>query len=198
MKLKRGSISKLSDNQLVWLYVDTRKHEYLSELYLRYLPQVYGVCLYRSADAGQAEAAVVDIFEAMPDKLAAEAADCADFPQWLYRTVVAHLRHRNGETETDTCKPKVLGAEAAAVVDLLLKEDKGPIDKLLYAPAATLSRSQKICLQLFFVGKMSFADIADKSGVLISDVRGHIISGLENLAAAVNPADEKAVTDETH
>lgn len=81
--MQQVNLSKLSDRELVELYLDDQKQLYFSMLYSRYADKVYGKCLSMLKDSMLAEDAAQEIFTKIFLKLATFN-DKAKFSTWLY------------------------------------------------------------------------------------------------------------------
>ena len=73
---------QLSDEQLLAAYVEKNDVQALGDLYERYMPMVYGVCLKILKDAGKSEDAVMAIYEELTRKVKVH--EVASFRGWLY------------------------------------------------------------------------------------------------------------------
>ena len=63
------NISKLSDEELLTHYIKSGDTEYFGELYNRYIPLTYGLCLKYLQDEDQAQEAVMQMFEDLLPKI---------------------------------------------------------------------------------------------------------------------------------
>ena len=59
----KRNISKLSDEELLIHYTKSGDTEYFGELYNRYIPLLYGLCLKYLHDEDRAQEAVMQLFE---------------------------------------------------------------------------------------------------------------------------------------
>ena len=64
----KKNISKLTDEELLQQYTDSGKTEYFGELYNRYIPLLYGLCLKYLSDEARAQDAVMQLFEELLSK----------------------------------------------------------------------------------------------------------------------------------
>lgn len=76
-------MKQLSDEELVYLYIDTQQNPYFEQLYERYCDKVYRKCLSFTKDPVQAEDLTHDIFLKLVIKLAGFRGQ-AKFSTWLY------------------------------------------------------------------------------------------------------------------
>ncbi len=65
----KRNISKLSDEELLIHYTKSGDTEYFGELYNRYIPLLYGLCLKYLHDEDRAQEAVMQLFEDLLPKL---------------------------------------------------------------------------------------------------------------------------------
>lgn len=81
-------ISKLSDEELLIHYTKSGDTEYFGELYNRYIPLLYGLCLKYLHDEDRAQEAVMQLFEDLLPKLGNY--EIKVFKPWLYRVAKNH------------------------------------------------------------------------------------------------------------
>ena len=65
----KRNISRLSDEELLIHYTKSGDTEYFGELYNRYIPLLYGLCLKYLHDEDRAQEAVMQLFEDLLPKL---------------------------------------------------------------------------------------------------------------------------------
>ncbi len=80
-----------SDEELLSLFKDTSKAEYFQQLYERYIPLIYGLCLKYLQNTEQSQDAVIDIFENLSQKI--QGYEIKIFKNWLYSVVKNHCFH---------------------------------------------------------------------------------------------------------
>jgi Ca-activated chloride channel homolog len=99
----KRNISKLSDEELLIHYTKSGDTEYFGELYNRYIPLLYGLCLKYLHDEDRAQEAVMQLFEDLLPKLGNY--EIKVFKPWLYRVAKNHclqlLRKENKEIPLD-------------------------------------------------------------------------------------------------
>jgi len=81
---EKSDILQLSDEDLLFSYKESGKSIYVRELYSRYIPLLYGVCLKYLKDAGSAQNAVMRLFDDLLYKIADYDIDV--FQSWIYST----------------------------------------------------------------------------------------------------------------
>lgn len=99
----KRNISRLSDEELLIHYTKSGDTEYFGELYNRYIPLLYGLCLKYLHDEDRAQEAVMQLFEDLLPKLGNY--EIKVFKPWLYRVAKNHclqlLRKENKEIPLD-------------------------------------------------------------------------------------------------
>lgn len=102
MFLKR-KLSKLEDDELLRCYAESGLTDYFGELYNRYIPLLYGVCLKYLQDADRAQDAVMEIFEELLPRISSYEINV--FRTWIYSVARNHclqlLRKENKEIPID-------------------------------------------------------------------------------------------------
>lgn len=81
-------MSKLSDKELLNLYKDSGKNIYFRELFNRYLPLIYGVCLKYLKSNDNAQNAVMQLYENLLNRITDYEIDV--FQPWIYSIVKNH------------------------------------------------------------------------------------------------------------
>ncbi len=77
----KGKISDYSDEELLQAFRQSNDMKYFAELYTRFVPKLYGLCLKYLADREAARDAVMDVFQQLPEKIAQY--EIANFNSWL-------------------------------------------------------------------------------------------------------------------
>jgi len=94
---KRADITKLTNDELFELSRGEDQPVWFGELYRRYIPMVYGLCLKYLGNEADAQDAVMDLFEEVSGKI--KQYDIQNFHTWLYSVVknhcLARLRREN-------------------------------------------------------------------------------------------------------
>ena len=118
----RRNISSYSDSELVRLYKETGESDYFGELYNRYIPLIYGLCLKYLQEEVKAQDAVMQLFEDLLPKLSRY--EIREFRTWIYSVAKNYcfqlLRKENLEIATDFDQQFV---ETYDILHLLDKEE---------------------------------------------------------------------------
>lgn len=176
----RKSQSDKTDEELVSLYRADQNLEWLSTLFLRYAPLVYGVCLKYLRDREDAKDAVMQIHEKLIVSLLDH--EVHQFRGWLYVFARNHcLMHlRSLKTKSSQEIPISIvenGLSEHPIEDSVLESDMQRLEKCI----AKLGVEQQRCVRLFFLKEQCYKDIAATTGFALSLVRSYIQNGKRNL-----------------
>lgn len=178
---KNKKFLKLSDKALLMKYEHTGKTVYLGELYKRYIPLVYGVCLKYTKDEEMAEESVIQIFDELQREISGN--DAGSFQEKLYEitknSCSLHLQKENRKILIDSDKNSAPSHDD--IIYLLEKENNYELTKKLKHCLEKLPDQQRISLIYFFMEDLSYEEISDKTGYTLSHVIQYIREGLNNL-----------------
>jgi RNA polymerase sigma factor (sigma-70 family) len=169
-----------SDEELLAEYVGGDSPQALGQLYERYMPMVYGVCLKILKDAGKAEDAVMAIYEELPRK--AREHQVESFRGWLYVLARNHclMEWRKAQRRpTDHYAPEDMARHDAveAAFEYELPQGASSLERCL----AALVEQQRQCVTWFYYEDKSYKEIADLLAEELGKVRSHIQNGRRNL-----------------
>lgn len=177
----------LNDNDLLDKYKQTGNIAYFSQLYERYIPLVYGLCLRYLQDADKSQDAVIDIFENLSGKIVGY--EIKSFKNWLYSVVKNHcfyvLRENKKETIVSFDSQFM---ESEDILDLLIEESDKEKEMQLNNCIQKLPSPQRIAIQKFFFEDKSYADIVDETGYNLKSVKSYIQNGKRNLKICIEKA----------
>ena len=180
--LLKKNISKLTDEELLKRFKDSGNNEYFGELYNRYIPLIYGVCLKYLKDADRAQDAVMQLFEDLLPKIGHY--EITVFRTWLHSVVRNHCFQifRREAKEGIMVDLDVTLMESGTILHLLSEdeEDTEELDALKRC-LEKLPEEQSASIRYFFYEEMSYADIVDKTGFPLTKVKSYIQNGKRNL-----------------
>jgi len=182
----KKNISTRTDEELLLQFKNTGNAEYFGELYNRYIPLIYGVCLKYLKDADKSQDAVMQLFEDLLPKI--NNYEITVFRTWLHSVVRNHclqiLRKENREIIVDF---NVNLMESDEVLHLLTEEENEN-EKMaaLKRCMEKLPEAQRVTIQLFFYDEMSYVDIVEKTGYPLSKVKSYIQNGKRNLKICID------------
>lgn len=178
---RRKDISKVTDEELLESYKASADAEVFSQLFDRYIPLLYGVCLDYLRDEDRAHDAVMQLFEDLLPKVLRY--NIGVFRTWLYSVVKNHcLQILNREQKEIPVDFSIAVMESDDIL-YLLPESNDQEEQLeaLNRCLEKLPDAQKISITRFFMEEMSYADIVDETGYQLSKVKSYIQNGKRNL-----------------
>ena len=185
LKFLRRAPVHLSDEQLLEKYVSGGETQYLGQLYERYMPMVYGVCLKILKDTGQAEDAVMGIYEELTRKVKEH--EIESFRGWLYvlaRNYCLMEWRKNNRRPTDLYDDMSRHDVAEQSIEYELPKNGAPLEKCL----DELTSLQRKSVQWFYFEERSYKEIADLIAEDVGKVRSYIQNGRRNLRLCLEKA----------
>jgi RNA polymerase sigma-70 factor (ECF subfamily) len=180
MLLSAKKRTEQSDAELLELFLHTERSEYLGELYNRYIPLVYGLCLKYLKSAEDAEDAVMQIFESLLDKVGRF--EIREFRTWLYSVARNHclqiLRRSTREISTDFSTVVV---ESDAETHLFDRQQQEVRAGALQRCMEQLPVPQRESVRLFFFEEKSYTEVAAITSYHLKSVKSYIQNGKRNL-----------------
>lgn len=182
--LNRQKPVEYTDDELLEQYRETGDSESFGQLYNRYIPLVYGLCLKYLQNEDQSQDAVMEIFENLLPRV--RGYDIKVFKTWLYSVVRNHCFHVLKENKREIIVDFDSSVMESEQILTLLSEDieKEHEDALNYC-MARLSEPQRISIDKFFYEEMSYADIVALTGYDLKSVKSYIQNGKRNLKLCI-------------
>ncbi len=174
--------SGLTDEELISKYRFSHDNSYLGELFLRYLPIVFGVALGVLKNQREAEDLTMTVFHKIASDL--KRVEVKDFSSWLYQLTknLCSIESKKKNAGTNDSK-NILIEELASKDDNSLfinaaedKETKIDANNLRLA-INTLNENQKVCIDLFYMQNKSYQEVADITGFTVNQVKTNIQNG---------------------
>ncbi|MCL2650398.1 MAG: sigma-70 family RNA polymerase sigma factor [Candidatus Azobacteroides sp.] len=184
MSFFKKKISNKSDEDLLDLYGQTNLIDYFGELYNRYIPLIYGLCLKYLQNIEKAEDATMELFEILLPKISGY--EIKNFKTWIYSVTKNHcLQILRKEEQTVFVDFNAEIMESDPVLHLL--EENGSEEEIaaLKHCLEKLPKPQKMSISMFFIEEMSYADIAEQTGFLLKTVKSYIQNGKRNLKICI-------------
>jgi RNA polymerase sigma-70 factor (ECF subfamily) len=161
----------------------SRNNTYLGELFNRYVPLLYGVCLKYLKDSDNAKDAVMQLFENLLDRITDY--DIAAFRPWVYSVTKNHcLQILRKKEQMITVDFNDFVMEFDKIM-YLLEEDKPDRIQSLEDCLEKLPEEQRLSIQYFFKSGLSYAEIANKTGYTLKHVKSYIQNGKRNLKICI-------------
>jgi RNA polymerase sigma-70 factor (ECF subfamily) len=169
-----------SDSDLLQRYKSTHNLGVLAELFLRYQPLVYGVCLKYLRSRDEAKDATMQLFEKLTTILKTH--EVEHFKSWLYITTRNHclMQIRAGKSKfTEDLDPESMENQYFLNHESEpdMESDLSKLEKCI----ETLNTEQKKCVTLFYIQEKCYKEIADSTGFELKNVKSYIQNGKRNL-----------------
>lgn len=177
---KKKVTDEISDENLLERYRKTGDSIYFGQLYDRYIPLMYGVCLKYLQNEDLAQDAVMDIFETLLPKILSY--DIQVFRPWLYNVTKNHclkvLKSKKRELLVDFDAQNV---DFDTTITLLDNDVNKEYETALDYCITILPENQRVTLNMFFSKDMSYADISKSLNVEVKLVKSQLQNGKRNL-----------------
>ncbi|SHI41496.1 RNA polymerase sigma-70 factor, ECF subfamily [Hymenobacter daecheongensis DSM 21074] len=189
------SPTELSDAELLARYRQHGAVADLGVLYERHMPVVFAICRKYLRPDEDAQDAVMQLFEKLIDTLRRH--EVAHFPAWLHATARNHClmmlrsRQRAGPESGPVLVqfPDAAGVESVGAAHLTDDAEEQELTEArlqaLEHALAGLPAAQRRCLELFYLEKKCYRDIAHETGFDLSLVKSHLQNGKRNLRHAL-------------
>lgn len=176
---------EFSDEELLTLIKNGESLSYFGQLYERYIPLIYGLCLKYLKNENQAQDAVIDIFENLSPRI--ESYDINNFKNWMYSVVRNHcfqvLRDNKKEIIVNFDSNIM---ESDSILDLLSEENTDKDKEMALSNCIQhLPEPQRITINKFFYEDKSYADIATETGFNLKSVKSFLQNGKRNLKICI-------------
>lgn len=166
------------------LYKQSKDKACVGELYVRYAPLVLGVSLKYLKNKGEAQDNMMKVFEKLMTALFTS--EVANFKPWLYQIT---------KNECLMLLRKSKKSSPTAIEDLHLTEDTNTMEELeekerlltlLEEVIPNLKENQRVCIELFYLNKKSYSEIAEQTKFSLKEVKSNIQNGKRNLELMMN------------
>jgi RNA polymerase sigma-70 factor (ECF subfamily) len=177
-------IEQYSDATLLDLYKKDKDTKWLGYLFERYSLLVFGVCMKYLKQVNDAKDATQQVFEKAFVEI--NKYEVTYFKSWIYSIAKNHclmqLRGKGHQTVFMDTLPEEFGEELSPIELFDSKDDllEKQIENLGEA-IQHLNQEQKTCIELFYLQKLSYRDIEEKTGFNFQQVKSHIQNGKRNL-----------------
>lgn len=177
-------ISQHTDAELLTLFKQTTQNRYLGELLERYSLLIFGVCIKYLKDQTSAQDATQQVFEKVIKEVVKY--EIPYFKSWLYSVAKNQclMQLRNSSTKIQYTAQEIDEMELTAEDDSGLKLREYLLqDKLeiLHESLLNLNKDQSICIDLFYLQKLSYREIENKTGLTFQQIKSNIQNGKRNL-----------------
>ncbi len=178
--MRPGRYDHITDEQLLSYYNADGNQEWIGILLERYTLLLLGVCMKYLKNEEDAKDSVQQIFL----KVLTEASkyQITYFKSWLYMVAKNHclMKLRGGQSKNlQELTEGLVNAPAEDQKTELIENEK--TYTLLEEAIEELNEEQKQCITLFYIQKLSYNQIVDKTNYSLSQVKSYIQNGKRNL-----------------
>lgn len=175
MFLRRGSTASASDEDLVQRLRGGHQAS-LAALWDRYAHLLFGVGMKYLKDTERSKDVVLDLFTALPELVAKS--DVQHFRPWVHtvmrnRCLMALRKHDPLVHLPEDHLPERDTTEDTTLREATLQQ--------LEAAVEQLKDGQRTCIRLFYLERLSYQQVAARTGLGLDDVRSHLQNGRRNL-----------------
>jgi RNA polymerase sigma-70 factor (ECF subfamily) len=174
------NIAKLSNEELFEIYKKEHQTVHFHELYRRYIPMLYGLCLKYLGNEQDAQDAVMDLFENLTEKVSNY--EITNFHSWLYTVAKNHCLlkiRKEKQVYFEDINEAVM--ENGDFFTLLDEEKSNEEKSALEYCMMELGEEQRISIEYFYYENKSYADIVLLTGYSLNKVKSYIQNGKRNL-----------------
>ena len=179
--MKSSRYDHITDNELLEYYYKDDNPEWIGMLLERYTLLLLGVCMKYLKSEAEAKDAVQQVFLKVLTEVTKKY-EITYFKSWLYMVAKNHclmkLRGQQGKYVTEIRDHHAPAAGAEEKDDILQNEQT-----FVYLEEALqeLNEEQRQCVILFYLQKLSYQQVADKTGYSMLQVKSYIQNGKRNL-----------------
>ena len=182
-----------SDLELITLYKSSNDLEILGQLYHRYTPLVFGVCLKYFKNKEDSKDAVMQLFENLISNLKKH--EVHNFKSWLHVTARNHclMELRKRKQQQNEAFSHYSSEESMEFSLSMHHNDEESIDKdlnLLKECMDKLPGNQKTCMELFYMKEQSYKEVSLNSGFVLNKVKSYIQNGKRNVKNCIEKKRE--------
>jgi len=177
------TVGRFSDEELLHRYREKRDPEILGALYKPYMYLVYGLCMKYLKNREDSQDAVMQIFEVLVRDV--PRFEIRNFKGWLYGVsknyCLMQLRKASGETEKHREFSTSFLMESTRVLHPIDEETGDDMQDRLKICLEQLKEDQRRCVELFYLGRQSYKEIATELQIGEQNVKSFIQNGKRNL-----------------
>jgi len=186
MLSKSKDTSTFEDHELIERYRNSHDTQYVGLLFNRYAHLVFAVCMKYLKNADDAQDFTMQVFEQLIDKL--RKYEVESFRAWLHQVTknhcLMHLRKQKSQNASshDVSQLYAVDVESQAGGHLDFEANGMEIQiGKLQEGLDLLNDHQKVCIEMFYLQKLSYKEISDQTGYELKKVKSYIQNGKRNL-----------------
>lgn len=171
--------SHIEDSQLLERFYSSHDNKWLGILLPRYTLLLFGVCMKYLKNEEDAKDAVQQIFLKVISELHKYKVDY--FKSWLYMIAKNHclMKLRNNGTYAEINERIMATPDESSNKEALIEKDRDL--HLMNEAMVLLNEEQRKCIELFYLQKKSYTEVADQTGYTMLQVKSYIQNGKRNL-----------------
>lgn len=178
-----------SEKELLVLFKQTGEERYFTPLFNKYSHLVYGSCYKYLENEDDAKDAVLEIFE----KLSADIRknDIDHFSSWLFMVTKNHCLMKLRKAKSQGQKVEIVNMDSAVFMENGLEvhpngeNEKEALLQQMERCLQTLVDKQKLCVELFYLKRMNYSEVAEKAGFDLNQVKSFLQNGKRNLKLCI-------------
>ncbi len=188
--MKSQRYEHITDTELLDRYQADQDQRWIGILLERYTLLLLGVCMKYLKDENEARDAVQQIFLKVLTEVSKYKIDF--FKSWLYMVAKNHclmrLRNTQGKyyKEVNEHLPDAPSEDRQEIITSERTYD------LLEEALKELNDEQRQCVILFYLQKLSYQQITEKTGFTLMQVKSHIQNGKRNLKLLIQKKQKEA------
>lgn len=181
----------LTDQEIITYYKSTCNNEWVGDLFRRYSRFVFLVCMKYLKDEELAKDASMQVFESLFTKLKKH--EVQHFKSWLHSVTKNYclglLRGKKGLHVTGERIGQDIPVHVESEAVLHLSNEKEKLLTKLEDAIRSLSKEQRTCIELFYLKKMCYNEVSEKTGYTDKQVKSYIQNGKRNLRLILEQND---------
>jgi RNA polymerase sigma-70 factor (ECF subfamily) len=170
--------STQSDEELLLLYRSSNDNQWLGYLLQRYTMLLFGVAIKYLKDKDAAQDAVQQVFLKVLTNL--PSGEILNFKGWLYVLMRNHCLQLLRDKQYVTDEKQLTNLTATETDKEALQQNMYTLEQMNQA-LTELNEEQKNTIILFYLKKMSYQQIMEKTGYTFMQVKSYIQNGKRNL-----------------
>jgi RNA polymerase sigma factor (sigma-70 family) len=178
---------EVPDDVLVTQYKSNGDMAILGTLFKRYSHLVFGVCMKYLKNEAMAEDMSMQVFEKLITSLKEH--EIQNFRPWLHMVTrnecLMYLRKQKGQHVTELEPSRTENDDE--VMEFAAEEHLDDVEwkemqlDVLEEGIQSLNEEQRLCIELFYLQKKSYQEVADLTGYDLKKVKSYIQNGKRNL-----------------
>ncbi|MFZ9694391.1 MAG: RNA polymerase sigma factor [Chitinophagaceae bacterium] len=170
----------LTDEELLSNYYTSKDNRWLGQLLERYSLLLYGVAMKYLKEENDARDIVQQVFVKVVEEL--EKYPVTHFKAWIFTIVKNQCLMKLRQTaQKPIAFSENLSENLLVEVDLSLTKHQEKSLALLEEALTTLNKAQRECITLFYLEKLSYQQITERTSYSQQEVKSYIQNGKRNL-----------------